>query len=117
MTYLLCRPPLGAAEALRTQASTAALAALIVVATWVLSVIARPYEWWKVALLVLSGAAYLAIFLVPFTQSLFLLDTSNTAMMRTGLTIGLGGAVAIEAIWWIQGRLQGQPRRWWVTDD
>jgi len=117
MTYLLCRPPLGAAEALRTQASTAALAALIVVATWVLSVIARPYEWWKVALLVLSGAAYLAIFLVPFTQSLFLLDTSNTAMMRTGLTIGLGGAVAIEAIWWIQGRLQGLPRRWWVTDD
>ena len=86
-------------------------------ATWVLSVVARPYEWWKVALLVLSGAAYLAIFLIPFTQSLFLLDASNTAMMRTGLTVGLAGATAIEAIWWLQGRLRGEPRRWWVADD
>ncbi|HNV13815.1 MAG TPA: HAD-IC family P-type ATPase, partial [Dermatophilaceae bacterium] len=72
-TYLLCRPPVGSGEALRTQASTASLACLIIVATWVLSVVARPYEWWKVALLVLSVAAYVAIFLVPFTQSLFLL--------------------------------------------
>ncbi|HRC65377.1 MAG TPA: HAD-IC family P-type ATPase [Dermatophilaceae bacterium] len=116
-TYLLCRPPVGSGEALRTQASTASLACLIIVATWVLSVVARPYEWWKVALLVLSVAAYVAIFLVPFTQSLFLLDAGNAAMMRTGLTVGLAGAAAIEAIWWIQGRLRGEPRRWWVADD
>ncbi|HOV02078.1 MAG TPA: HAD-IC family P-type ATPase, partial [Dermatophilaceae bacterium] len=88
-TYLLCRPPVGSGEALRTQASTASLACLIIVATWVLSVVARPYEWWKVALLVSSVAAYVAIFLVPFTQSLFLLDAGNAAMMRTGLTVGL----------------------------
>ncbi len=116
-TYLLCRPPVGSGEDLRTQASTASLACLIIVATWVLSVVARPYEWWKVALLVLSVAAYVAIFLVPFTQSLFLLDAGNAAMMRTGLTVGLVGAAAIEAIWWIQGRLRGEPRRWWVADD
>jgi len=116
-TYLLCRPPVSSGEALRTQASTASLACLIIVATWVLSVVARPYEWWKVALLVSSVAAYVAIFLVPFTQSLFLLDAGNAAMMRTGLTVGLVGAAAIEAIWWIQGRLRGEPRRWWVADD
>ncbi len=116
-TYLLCRPPVGSGEDLRTQASTASLACLIIVATWVLSVVARPYEWWKVALLVLSVAAYVAIFLVPFTQSLFLLDAGNAAMMRTGLTVGLAGAATIEAIWWIQGRLRGEPRRWWVADD
>ena len=116
-TYLLCRPPVSSGEALRTQASTASLACLIIVATWVLSVVARPYEWWKVALLVSSVAAYVAIFLVPFTQSLFLLDAGNAAMMRTGLTVGLAGAATIEAIWWIQGRLRGEPRRWWVADD
>jgi len=44
-TYLLCRPPVGAAEAVRTQASTASLACLIVVATWVLSVVARRCSW------------------------------------------------------------------------
>ncbi len=116
-TYLLCRPPVSSGEALRTQASTASLACLIIVATWVLSVVARPSEWWKVALLVSSVAAYVAIFLVPFTQSLFLLDAGNAAMMRTGLTVGLAGAATIEAIWWIQGRLRGEPRRWWVADD
>ena len=116
-TYLLCRPPVGAAEAVRTQASTASLACLIVVATWVLSVVARPYEWWKVALLVVSAAAYVAIFLIPFTQSLFLLDAGNAAMMRTGLTVGLVGAAAIEAIWWLQGRLRGEARRWWVATE
>jgi cation-transporting ATPase E len=116
-TYLLCRPPVGAAEAVRTQASTASLACLIVVATWVLSVVARPYEWWKVALLVVSAAAYVAIFFIPFTQSLFLLDAGNAAMMRTGLTVGLVGAAAIEAIWWLQGRLRGEARRWWVATE
>ena len=82
-----------------------------------LSVVARPYEWWKVALLVVSAAAYVAIFLIPFTQSLFLLDAGNAAMMRTGLTVGLIGAAAIEAIWWLQGRLRGEARRWWVATE
>ncbi len=116
-TYLLTRPPTGTSSTLATQASTASLATLIVVASWVLSVVARPYELWKIALLVVSAAAYVAIFLLPFTQTLFLLDAGNAAMMRTGLLVGLVGAAAIEVAWWVRMARRGEPRRWWADRD
>jgi cation-transporting P-type ATPase E len=42
----------------QTQASTAALITLLMTALWVLAVVARPYEWWRVALVAFSGLAY-----------------------------------------------------------
>ena len=49
----------------QTQASTAALITLLVTAVWVLAVVARPYEWWRVALVGVSGLAYVVIFSIP----------------------------------------------------
>ena len=115
LTYALTQPGSLASEAARMPASTASLACLICVATWVLAVVARPYEWWKIALIGLSAAAYVAIFALPFTRTLFLLDPSDGTAMRTGLLVGLGGAVAVEAIWWIQRRRRGLPRAWWAA--
>ncbi|HRW18581.1 MAG TPA: HAD-IC family P-type ATPase, partial [Dermatophilaceae bacterium] len=114
-TYLVCRAH-GTDGPLAMQASTATLATVIVVAFWVLSVIARPYEWWKIALLVCSAAAYLLIFTWPLTQRLFLLDPGNAAMMRTGLLSGLVGALVVEVIWWIRTARRGEPRQWWADD-
>ena len=37
------------------QASTAALITLLVTAVWVLAVAARPYQWWRLALVVGSA--------------------------------------------------------------
>ncbi len=103
----------GVAGAVPPQESTAVLAALIVAATWVLAVVARPYAWWKVGLVLVSVAAYWLIFSWPVTQRLFLLDSSNTDLMCTGLTAGAVGAVAIEAIWWIRGAVSGdRPALW-----
>jgi len=112
-TYLLLRPDAPGPAA--TQASTAALAALIVSATWVLAVVARPYEWWKVGLIALSLAAYALIFTLPFTQQLFVLDSSNVAFMETGLLIGAVGAAAIEALWWARARFFGEQRQFWAS--
>ena len=113
-TYLLSRPGTNAAEATQTQAATAALTTLIVVATWVLAVVARPYEPWKILLLACSAGAYVLIFLLPFTQALFLLDTSNTALMRQALLIGLVGALLVEVAWTVQRWRRGEPRRFWL---
>ena len=88
---------------------------MIIASTWVLAVVARPYQWWKVALVALSVLAYLLIFSWPLTQSLFLLDTGNAEAMRTGLVAGLVGAVLIELAWWLRGRLFGEPVRVWQT--
>jgi cation-transporting ATPase E len=97
----------------QTQASTAALITLLVTTVWVLAVVARPYGWWRVALVALSGLAYVVIFSIPLAQKTFMLDSSNIALTSMGLGIGLLGAAAIEVIWWVQGRILGERRRLW----
>jgi cation-transporting ATPase E len=95
------------------QASTAALITLLMSALWVLAVVARPYQWWRVALVVASGAAYVVIFSIPLARKEFLLDPSNVAVTSTALGIGVLGAAAIEATWWIRAKMLGvQPRLW-----
>ena len=88
-----------------TQASTAALITLLVTAVWVLAVVARPYEWWRVALVTVSGLAYVVIFSIPLAQKTFMLDSSNMAITSMALAIGRVGAAVIEMIWWVQGRI------------
>jgi cation-transporting P-type ATPase E len=95
------------------QASTAALITLLITALWVLAVVARPYEWWRVALVVASGLAYVVIFSIPLAQEKFLLDPSNMLVTSTAVAIGVAGAAAIEATWWIRARMLGvEPRLW-----
>lgn len=108
--YLLLHPGADADGRAASQASTATLVALIITALWVLVVVARPYRWWKVALLAASALAYVVIFALPPARNLFLLDVDNASMMTTGVVAGLVGAVLIEVNWWVQGRLTGEPR-------
>jgi cation-transporting ATPase E len=97
----------------QTQASTAALITLLMTAVWVLAVVARPYEWWRVALVAMSGLAYLVIFAIPAAQKTFMIDPSNMAITSIAVGIGLVGAAAIEVIWWVQGRILGERRTLW----
>ncbi|MCV7197711.1 cation-translocating P-type ATPase [Mycobacterium angelicum] len=95
------------------QASTAALITLLVTALWVLAVVARPYQWWRVGLVVASGLAYVAIFSLPLAREKFMLDPSNLVTTSIALGIGALGAAVIEAVWWIRARVLGvRPRLW-----
>ena len=111
--YLLAYQGRAASETEQTQASTAALITLLVTAIWVLAVVARPYEWWRVALVGGSALAYVVIFSIPWAQELFILDPTNVAITSMALGVGLVGAAGIEALWWWQGRLLGERRRLW----
>jgi cation-transporting ATPase E len=82
----------------QTQAATASLMTLIAIAVYVLAVVARPYNWWKVLLLVVSAGAYMLIFGWPFTQDLFHLDSSNWTMNSVALTSAAVGIVLVEAV-------------------
>ncbi len=95
------------------QASTAALITLLVSALWVLAVVARPYQWWRVGLIAASGLAYVVIFAIPLARQKFLLDPSNVAVTSTALGIGVLGAAAIEAAWWIRARVLGERPQLW----
>ncbi|MEZ0342090.1 HAD-IC family P-type ATPase [Mycobacterium sp. pV006] len=112
-SYLLAYQGRNASELEQTQASTAALITLLTSALWVLACVARPYEWWRVALVTVSVLAYVVIFSIPLARDLFILDISNVQVTSTALGIGLAGALAIELIWWAQGAVLGERRRLW----
>ncbi len=113
VSYLLAYEGRGATAEQQTQASTTALITLLVGSVWVLAVVARPYEWWRVALVAVSGLAYVVIFSIPLAQRTFLLDPSNLALTSMALAIGAVAAVSIEVAWWVEGRWAGEPRRLW----
>jgi cation-transporting P-type ATPase E len=113
VSYLLAYRGRHATFAEQDQASTAALITLLVSALWVLAVVARPYQWWRVALVGACGLAYIAIFSIPLAREKFLLDPSNLTVTSTALGIGVLGAAAIEASWWIRARMLGLEPRWW----
>ncbi|WP_344885872.1 HAD-IC family P-type ATPase [Allokutzneria multivorans] len=93
------------------QASTGTFIALGGIALWVLVIVARPYVWWKVALLAAMVAMYLGLLLIPVSQTFFQLDPSNPAVVTPALVSVAIGVVLIEAFWWIDGRIRGERRQ------
>ena len=115
-SYLVAYQGREATATEQTQASTAALITLLVTGVWVLAVVARPYQWWRVALVAVSGLAYVVIFSIPLARELFMLDVSNVKTTSMALVIGLIGAAAIDVIWWVQGAILGERRTLWRSE-
>ena len=115
-SYLVAYQGREATPVEQMQASTAALITLLVSGVWVLAVVARPYQWWRVALVAVSGLAYVVIFSIPLARKAFMLDPSNIKITSMALIIGLIGAAAIEVIWWVQGAILGERRRLWRSE-
>ncbi|WP_179277898.1 HAD-IC family P-type ATPase [Rhodococcus sp. 14-2470-1a] len=106
VSYLLAYQGPQATEEQVTQASTTALITLIMIAVWVLAVVARPYVWWKIVLLAGSVLGYLALFTIPFCRTFFKLDPSNIALTTSAFVIGAVGIVLAEVSWRISAALQ-----------
>jgi cation-transporting ATPase E len=115
-SYLLAYEGRASTTTQQIQASTAALITLLVGALWVLAVVARPYEWWRVGLVGISAVAYVVIFSVPLARREFMLDPSNVVQTTTALAIGVLAAALIEVLWWVQGAVIGEKRRLWRSE-
>lgn len=100
--WLWYYPGAAAPPELKAQAGTAVLLALLVMALWVLGIVARPYTWWKVLLLAVSVGFYVVLFTSPWLAQFFLLDPRNHALLLRGLCLGICGAAVIE-LWWHVG--------------
>ncbi len=98
VTYLLGRH-FFPQQANQLTISTGALVCLIFSATWLLAVVARPYNWWRICLILAAYFAYGAIFALRVLHSLFKLDTSNIQMIILGTVVGAIGAGLIEVTW------------------
>jgi cation-transporting ATPase E len=115
-SYLIAYHGRASTQAEQIQASTAALITLLVGALWVLAVVARPYEWWRIGLIAISAAAYVVIFSLPFARRTFMLDPSDRLTTGVALAIGLVAAALVEVTWWVQGRVLGEERRLWRSE-
>ncbi|MEU7633941.1 HAD-IC family P-type ATPase [Nocardia sp. NPDC049220] len=111
VAYLIAYAGPDAGEQQKIQAGTTALITLIMIAVWVLAIVARPYVWWKVVLLAASVAAYVVLFTVPFTREFFKLDPSNVRLTGAAVACGVVGIVLVEAAWWVGAALLGERRQ------
>ncbi|MFD1518715.1 HAD-IC family P-type ATPase [Pseudonocardia yunnanensis] len=108
VTYLVARSD---DTATAVQQSTAAVVTLYLIATWVLVVVARPFEWWKIVLVAASLAAFCyALFLpVLFGQAFWQLDPGDTSTMVLAVVVAVVGAALVEVAARIDRRLEPSP--------
>nr|WSZ96642.1 cation-translocating P-type ATPase [Streptomyces sp. NBC_00857] len=104
-TYLLARSHYTGANALNAETSAATLT-LFLVSMWVLAIVARPYTWWRVCLVVSMGAAFLVVLGVPTLQHFFALRLVGTTMPWAAVAIAVVASVALEFCWrWVGRRV------------
>ncbi|MFI6103745.1 HAD-IC family P-type ATPase [Streptomyces sp. NPDC051310] len=100
-TYLLAAHHYSGPGALAAETSAATLT-LFLVSIWVLAIIARPYTWWRIALVAVMGGAFLVVLVVPWLQNFFALRLVGTTMPWTAAAIAAVGAAVLELAWrWV----------------
>nr|WP_231979919.1 HAD-IC family P-type ATPase [Tessaracoccus coleopterorum] len=113
-TYLVTRGLGEVSDAVQAQASTATLITLIMTATWVLSIVARPYVWWRATLVLFAYGFYFTMFVLPFAQHWLGLDVTSLPAVTFGVLAGLFGMVGVEVLWWVTVIVRGETPRLWV---
>ncbi|MER6912492.1 cation-translocating P-type ATPase [Streptomyces sp. NPDC000594] len=103
-TYLLARSHYSGPNALDAETSAATLT-LFLIAMWVLAIIARPYTWWRVALVATMGLAFVIVLTVPWLQEFFAVKLVGTTMPWTAVAIAVVSAGLVELAWrWVDHR-------------
>ncbi|MFE4294247.1 HAD-IC family P-type ATPase [Streptomyces sp. NPDC056647] len=103
VTYLLARSHYSGPDALNAETSAATLT-LFLVSMWVLAIVARPYTWWRIGLVVAMGAGFLVVLAVPWLQHFFALKLVGTTMPWTAVAIAVVASAALEFCWRWVGR-------------
>ncbi|GAU64826.1 putative ATPase [Streptomyces sp. NBRC 110611] len=103
-TYFLARYHYTGPDALSAETSAATLT-LFLAAIWVLAIIARPYTWWRVALVLAMALGFLVVLVTPWLQDFFDLRLVGTTMPWAAVAIAAVAALLLEITWhWISRR-------------
>ncbi|WP_406861640.1 HAD-IC family P-type ATPase [Streptomyces sp. HUAS MG47] len=103
-TYLIARSHYSGTGALEAETSAATLT-LFLVAMWVLAIVARPYTWWRIALVGAMSGAFLLVLVVPWLQDFFALKLVGVTMPWTAVAIAAAGAGLLEFAWrWVDSK-------------
>ena len=82
-----------------TQARTAAALVVIVMALWILAILARPINWWRGLLVVAMVACVVTIMAVPPFRRFYALALPTGTILAEGAVIAVVGIVLIEVGW------------------
>jgi cation-transporting ATPase E len=103
-TYLMARHHYTGPDQLNAETSAATLT-LFLVSMWILAIVARPYTWWRIALVAAMGAAFLLVLAVPWLQRFFALRLVGMEMPWTAVGVAVVAAAALELLWrWVDRR-------------
>ncbi|MFJ1607865.1 cation-translocating P-type ATPase [Streptomyces sp. NPDC088253] len=104
ITYLVARHHYTGPGELDAETSAATLT-LFLISMWVLAIIARPYTWWRVALVASMGLAFLVVLIVPWLQHFFALKLVGVQMPWIAVGISVVAAATLEFMWrWVDRR-------------
>ncbi|MEU6916374.1 HAD-IC family P-type ATPase [Streptomyces olindensis] len=103
-TYLVAREHYTGAGALDAETSAATLT-LFLISMWVLAIIARPYTWWRLALVAAMAGAFVVVLVVPWLQDFFALKLVGMTMPWIAVGIAVVAAATLEFTWkWVDRR-------------
>ena len=94
--YLLARADHATGQVADTSSTTLTL---FLVALWVLAIIARPYTWWRVLLVLAMAVGFAIVLVVPWLQDFFQLDLIGYRDPWTAVAIALAAGLALELAW------------------
>ncbi|EGX59814.1 integral membrane ATPase [Streptomyces zinciresistens K42] len=104
VTYLIARHHYTGAGSLNAETSAATLT-LFLISLYVLAIVARPYTWWRLALVAAMGFAFLLVLVVPWLQEFFALRLVGMTMPWIAVGVAAVSAVALEFVWrWVDRR-------------
>ncbi|MFH8518802.1 cation-translocating P-type ATPase [Streptomyces gelaticus] len=103
VAYLIARHHYTGPGSLEAETSAATLT-LFLVSMWVLAIIARPYTWWRIGLVLAMGLAFLIVLVVPWLQEFFALKLVGTTMPWTAVGIAVVASAGLEYAWRLVSR-------------
>ncbi|MFC7218765.1 cation-translocating P-type ATPase [Streptomyces polyrhachis] len=103
LAYLLARSYYTGPGALDAETSVATLT-LFLVAMWVLAIIARPYNWWRLLLVGTMALGFVVVMVTPWLQDFFQLKLVGTTMPWIAVGIAAAASALLEPVWRLVAR-------------
>lgn len=79
--------------------TSAATLTLFLTALWALAIIARPYTWWRILLVLTMAGAFALTLSVPYLQEFFQLELVGVAAPWTAVASAAVAGLALEIVW------------------
>ncbi|MEO3742241.1 HAD-IC family P-type ATPase [Plantactinospora sp. B5E13] len=94
-SYLFARGVYAGDLAAETSAATLTL---FLVGLWAVAIIARPYTWWRLLLVLALAATFAVVLVVPFLQDFFQLSLVGTTAPTVAVGLALAAGLLLELV-------------------